>query len=259
MLPSSPGSPHVVIDIQYLESSMGRSSPVKPSPLISQPAASTNIAMNKPAGALVEADLRMGEVRTLMRVEEVEYDSLSDFAGLQVGDIVLAANGEALESTSDVVNVIGGASGTVCLQGMQGEITHIDKESSSTPIGLTVAPIAPVVVVNVDPNGLAAHAGLRQGDVLLSVNGEFCETSVHAAALIAQHDGELELEVRLPRPAPARSPRVLNLNGKVRRMSPGGSRPVRKHPAQHPAQQMTSTRSPCSSPVGVRAGATMGG
>ena len=240
-------SPHVVIDIQYLEACMSGNSDtflshstttaavsidaeapkVAPSfgaddaaPMqIDLADASACLRLHRTAGTFLGADLGLGQERTLQMVEGVEEGSLADNAGVSAGDILLNANGAALQSTRDVLDVIGGTAGTICLQGLGGSTTVLAKPDVGTPLGLTVAPVAPVIVTNVEPHGLAEQAGLRIGDQLLSINGVFCETAREAADLVAACVGTLGLEVRCPRPRGR--PLVLGASGRSKRRIAG--------------------------------------
>ena len=221
--------PHIVIDIPSLEQSMGYSKsafPVSPPPLSPLPSASANIRLHKALGVKLEAGLVMAEAKSLMRVDAADSNSIAEYAGVRDGDIVLAANGEALECTGDVLDVIGAASGIICMQGLRGSTVVINKPDVSTPIGLTVSPMAPVVVTNIMPTGLAAMAGLRPGDQLLSVNGRFCNDAHEAAAIIAACSGEMDLEIRLPRPQPTRVSSQLRVAGGGRRTTAGPASPL---------------------------------
>lgn len=181
--------------------------------------ASACLRLHRTAGTFLGADLGLGQERTLQMVEGVEEGSLADNAGVSAGDILLNANGAALQSTRDVLDVIGGTAGTICLQGLGGSTTVLAKPDVGTPLGLTVAPVAPVIVTNVEPHGLAEQAGLRIGDQLLSINGVFCETAREAADLVAACVGTLGLEVRCPRPRGR--PLVLGASGRSKRRIAG--------------------------------------
>ena len=240
MMPSAPGSPHVTIDIRALEASLRRqrsNSSGMDAPVLKaarwgpgrdklQPASAV-LLLSKPFRAtMIGADLKTGAEKSLMRVEEVEPHSIAEASGLVAqDDLVLTAGGVQLRSAQDVLEVVGGCSGTFCLQTLGGKTISITKEVESTAIGLTVCPVAPVVVSRVGAGGLAERAGLREGDEVLSINHQFAHSAADVATLIAESAGEIEIEVRLPRPPPALSPlprpRLLTPNGQRRRISAG--------------------------------------
>ena len=83
---------------------------------------------------LLGADLGLGQEHTLQMVEGVEEGSLADNAGVSAGDILLNANGAPLQSTRDVLDVIGGTAGTICLQGLGGSTTVLAKPDVGTPL-----------------------------------------------------------------------------------------------------------------------------
>ncbi|KAL1519688.1 hypothetical protein AB1Y20_023198 [Prymnesium parvum] len=172
------------------------------------------------------AEFQLSATKSLLQVVDVERGSISEVAGLRKGDILLAAAGEVLRTPRDVIDVIGGSSGTFSIQASCRKSFYITKECEETSIGLTVAAIAPVIVASVEEGGMAERAGLRVGDEILSINGKFCESVIQAvSSLIGRNDCITEVEVRLPRSRSrlrhwlnsSRS-RALKSNGKVGRV-----------------------------------------
>ena len=83
-------------------------------------------------------------------------------------------------------------------------------EQKRRPLGVTVAPVPPgakgvllldrdrgMVIVNVVPGGVADQAGLRKGDVLLSINGRLVnrENDLIAALSAAAETGQAVAEI----------------------------------------------------------------
>jgi membrane-associated protease RseP (regulator of RpoE activity) len=83
-------------------------------------------------------------------------------------------------------------------------------EQKRKPLGVTVAPVPPgakgvllldrdrgMVIVNVVPGGVADQAGLRKGDVLLSINGRLVdrENDLIAALSVAAETGQAVAQI----------------------------------------------------------------
>ena len=180
-----------------------------------------SFGLGKPTGALISS---------------VEKDSPAARAGLQSGDVILALNGKEIQSSSElpplVANIRPGETaklqiwrkgGTreveVKVGGVKEEKTASveDKETAPGRLGLALRPLNPaerrqfdgkegLLVENV--SGAAARAGIRPGDVLLSVNGEAVtsveqfrslvgKASKRVALLIQRRDARLFVPVDL--------------------------------------------------------------
>ena len=129
-------------------------------------------------------------------VAQVEDDSAADKAGLKAGDVIVAVNGDSVEDSADVRNIIGlirvgtkieidilrdarprrlvakiedrkfkkinGGKLSQALDGAQLSLTEIEQYDGSARQVIMVAKIS--------PRSPAAAAGLRVGDIILSVN-----------------------------------------------------------------------------------------
>lgn len=143
--------------------------------------------LEKPTGALVA---------------EVVSNSPAEKASLQSGDIILSFNGKSVNYSSALPPLVGSITpGTtvdaIVLRNKERKTLQItiepladDRQASAAPVeeemdasrlGVVVAQVPAdvkeqmgidhgVVVAEIDPNGAAAIAGIRQGDVILSMN-----------------------------------------------------------------------------------------
>ncbi len=139
-------------------------------------------------------------------VNGVEPGSPAAIAGLTTGDVITKFNGQAIENGNDLRNHVAstapGSRATVTivrngrtedvtvqvakLEGRSARSRSGDGETAGDGLGLTVEPLTPqmanrlevprdvdgVVVTDIDPDGRAAGAGLREGDVIRQVDGK---------------------------------------------------------------------------------------
>jgi serine protease Do len=160
--------------------------------------------------------LRMSEAKGAI-VSDVSKDSPAETAGLKPGDVVLSADGRAMEDHSALSRYIASKppGSTVRLQvlrdGAQSTIpvtlgTFPDEdareeveEARGGKLGMTLRDMTPtmaqqlrlprgsqgVVVTSVEPGEPAEEAGLQRGDVIVSVNGQEVDD-------VAEFDKEIE-------------------------------------------------------------------
>jgi serine protease Do len=165
-----------------------------------------SIGLGQPRGALVQS---------------VEKDGPADKAGIEAGDIIVRVDGRAVEKSGDLPRIIGGtkpgsrSSLQVYRRGNTREIAvtvaefepdrsarrAVAPESSSAPqaaksvLGVTVSDLSDSQKrdlrvrggVRVDAvDGPAARAGLREGDVILSVDNTEVSDTKQFAAVVAK-------------------------------------------------------------------------
>ncbi|MDB5655686.1 MAG: putative serine protease do-like precursor [Tardiphaga sp.] len=133
-------------------------------------------------------------------VAEPQDNSPAAKAGIASGDVITAVNGETVKDAHELSRTIGGlAPGDSVKLALQhegrekdvtvtlGKLPNTDQASAEDSnedvaprLGLTIAPAASVegagrsgvAVTGVDPDGVAAARGLKQGDVILEVAGK---------------------------------------------------------------------------------------
>jgi serine protease Do len=162
-------------------------------------------------------------------VAEPQADSPAAKAGIQAGDVITAVNGTPVKDARDLARHIGSMSPgntarlTVLQKGEEKTVNvtlgELPREARATPegrgsggtnvprLGLTLAPASEVagsgnegvVVTEVDPNGVAAEHGLKEGDVILEVAGKKVSApgDVRTALGNAQKDGKRTVLMRV--------------------------------------------------------------
>ena len=169
-----------------------------------------SFGLNKPQGALVAS---------------VEPASPADKAGIQTGDIVLAVNGKTVEESIDLPRIVGemrpGNSATfkVWRKGASRDMSvsigeqPADKlasagatkpSPSSGKLGLAVRPLSREEretfkvdgLIVESANGPAAAAGIKEGDVILALNGESIKGVEQLRALVDNAKGKFALLVQ---------------------------------------------------------------
>ena len=163
-------------------------------------------------------------------VAEPQSDSPASKAGIQAGDVITAVNDTPVKDAKDLARVIGSMSPgntarlAVLQKGQEKTVNvtlgELPREARATPegrgsgngtsvprLGLTLAPANEVagsgnegvVVTEVDPNGVAAEHGLKEGDVILEVAGKKVSApgEVRTAVANAQKDGKRTVLMRV--------------------------------------------------------------
>ena len=154
-------------------------------------------------------------------VSSVEKDSAADKAGIEPGDVILKFNGKDISRSNELPPLVSAvAPGTKAkvelwrkgktreITVKVGELTVAGEAARSTgtdedKLGLAVRPLTPeerrqtdgevgLLVENVS-DGPAARAGIRRGDVILSVNGEKTSSAEELRTLVAQNKKRIAL------------------------------------------------------------------
>ncbi|MDR0440964.1 MAG: Do family serine endopeptidase, partial [Candidatus Accumulibacter sp.] len=155
-----------------------------------------SFGLSKPAGALISS---------------VEKGSPAAGAGLEPGDVILSVNGREVESSSELPPIIAGirpgdsAKLQIWRKGRMRDIevkvggvesedaaSNGDKDAGPGKLGLSLRPLRPEEsrrygqdgLVVESASGAAARAGIRAGDVVLSVNGEAVSSVEQLRALV---------------------------------------------------------------------------
>ena len=170
-----------------------------------------SFGMKKPGGALVSA---------------VENDSPAAKAGIEPGDVIVSVNGKEVKSSNElpplIANILPGNSAKLQVW-RKGNLRDIDvkvgahkedkdkvasaegKEANLGRLGLGVRTLTPEERRQVDGkggllvesvSGAAARAGIRSGDVVLSVNGEPVSSVEQLRSLVAKASKRVALLIQ---------------------------------------------------------------
>jgi serine protease Do len=154
-------------------------------------------------------------------VSSVEKDSPAEKAGIESGDIILKFNGKEISRSAElpalVADLAPGVEAKLELwhKGKSREISLAVGEMQSSPqaraakqsndkLGLSVRPLSPeeskragvsggLLAEDVDQGGPAASAGIRPGDIILSVNGDKVGSADEMHTLIGKHRKQIAL------------------------------------------------------------------
>lgn len=170
----------------------------------------TSFGLEKPAGALVSS---------------VEKDSPAERAGIIPGDVILKFNGTDILRSSDLPPLVAdmtpgstasleiwhkGKTKTLSMKvgEMKSEPANTESDSfAKGKLGLSVRPLTPEerskaglandegVMIERISDGPAAQAGLRRGDVILSVNGDKVSSAEKLRSLVEKQGKRLALHI----------------------------------------------------------------
>lgn len=144
-------------------------------------------------------------------ISQVLEDSPAEKAGLQDGDIIIQINDKQTDSVSDLRNAIGllkpGTKITVkyIREGKEGaaKVKLMDKDQLSKTndhklfkgVILDTHPQGGLMITRIDPSSEAALAGLRQSDVIVSINKQPVNALSEANKILHNNDGSLLIQV----------------------------------------------------------------
>lgn len=144
--------------------------------------------------------------------------SAADKAGLRSGDVVLSANGRPIQNSASLRNLIGlsmvgeripieflrdGKRRKVTIEVTEPRTKRIDGEHLDSRFQGSVLekledgePNQPIIVVSVQPDSTAWQTGLREGDLILSVNRQLVRSFEELAAVVKRNRREMLLNIQ---------------------------------------------------------------
>jgi serine protease Do len=156
-------------------------------------------------------------------ISDVTPNSPAAKAGLKIGDVITAMNGQAIEDPNQFRNTVAGAAPgtevtlTITREGKQQEVRvklgELNPQESASrqgaapegggQLGIQVQPVTPdiaaqlglpentqgLVVMSVDPAGPAAEGGIQPGDVIVEVNRQPVKSVADVKAALARSGG----------------------------------------------------------------------
>ncbi len=172
----------------------------------------------QPVTADIAESLQLDDVRGAL-VNGVDAGGPADRAGLQTGDVITRFNGEVLSGGNELRNMVAasvpGSKATVTVvrdgraRDLVVELERLEPRlaggrapggDAGAGVGLSVQPLTPqladrlqlprstagLVITGVDPEGRAAEAGLREGDVIRAVDGQPATSASQLRSLLDQ-------------------------------------------------------------------------
>lgn len=152
-------------------------------------------------------------------IAQITPDSAAEAAGLQVGDVIVAVDGQPVRRAANIRNRIGllrvgeKVQLTVLRNGQRKTVTAVIREDAKQSEAAALSPRlagavfgeipAPdsqqrqhVAILQIQPDSPAAQAGLRKGDIILSVNRKPVTDLASFRAAVRDNQGRLLLHIR---------------------------------------------------------------
>jgi Do/DeqQ family serine protease len=155
-------------------------------------------------------------------VTQIEKGSPADSSGIEIGDIITSANNKIIRSSQDIINLVGllrmGQSMDVTLyrQGEKKQLKvviqpievamlegkHLLQKLAGAKIGqvsessLKYGLVTYLQVIEIESNSPAWRAGMRENDVLYSINQQLIPTFEQALETIKNHQGDMILNIQ---------------------------------------------------------------
>jgi len=155
-------------------------------------------------------------------VTQIEKGSPADSSGIEIGDIITSANNKIIRSSQDIINLVGllrmGQSMDVILyrQGEKKQLKvviqpievamlegkHLLQKLAGAKIGqvsessLKYGLVTYLQVIEIEGNSPAWRAGMRENDVLYSINQQLIPTFEQALETIKNHQGDMILNIQ---------------------------------------------------------------
>ncbi len=147
-----------------------------------------------------------------LEISLLQPDSVAAKAKFQSGDVVIAVDERRVRTESDFDNLISAAKSDVVpimvLREEQKLTLHLNRDAEDAPsvtkgawfgVDLNDRFATAAVVRRVHPNSPAQRAGIRDQDVILSVDGQRITTARHLGRVISRMEPGREVEIRIDR------------------------------------------------------------
>ena len=146
-------------------------------------------------------------------VTEMNVEAAGYTGGIRVGDVLLSVQGEPCTSPEQTSGVLRAARNVISVELLRASAASaapppadegagrplgvvLVKEEPGTKVGLNMKPGGAGMMLSEVSKGGAAHkAGLKVGDVLLSVRGQLCTSPEQTGELLSAAEGQVLLFV----------------------------------------------------------------